>query len=749
MKKTIKYSLVLFIWVFALNVNAQSNTICGKIIDANTKQALPFVNVWIENTIIGTTSDVNGDFCLNTDGIKKDTISLLFSSLSYQKQTQKINLNSNITVTVLMNPATVTLSEVLVTSNKNSNSLKEQTVIPEMVSKQTIIESGAQNIPEILLKQSGVSLAGQAYHASPSIRGLARKRVVVMLDGEKVSSERNVGAPGTFINPFEIERIEILKGPYSTLYGSDAIGGVVNIISKNFKQPFYGNHLGGQLNMSYKSVNNAKNTNLAINGKNNKILYHINAGYRDADNYKIPGGKELMNSFYEEKHFGGKLIYNIDKNQTLTLKSYYSKGGPIGKPAYDTLTNAIHNIDNHFITGINYKINNISKYFTKAEINITRHYHKLGATIIKHKQETNSDEDKLIYNQKNLDGTDYIAQYDMYFTLNKKLKILTGFDAYIRNNININENKVVRNYNSNVFLMENNDTLLLDASQNSYGVFTQADYLFSDKLFFNAGLRWNYITTNKPVNLNNNQTNNSFSGNFGVSYNPFKKISIKANVGSAFRAPDIKELYITTNTPGGVNVGNPDLIPEQSLNLDLAFVYTGKKNLIELSIFHNQINNMIILDWDNTSGTRIGTFKNIGEGLLYGTEFSYNQKISKHFSGNLNLAQIYGYDLTTNDELMDVPPFQINAGIKYSLKNKLRLHFSGRYSAQQNNVAEDDFPNDEFTVFDFSVHYKILQNLNANFSITNILNKKYREHYQFDWMYAQGRSFNIGLNFNF
>jgi outer membrane receptor protein involved in Fe transport len=198
-----------------------------------------------------------------------------------------------------------------------------------------------------------------------------------------------------------------------------------------------------------------------------------------------------------------------------------------------------------------------------------------------------------------------------------------------------------------------------------------------------------------------------------------------------------------------MNISNPNLIPEQSVNMDLAFVYQGQSSLLQLSTFRNQINHMVIIDWDYTKNPRTGTFKNIGKGLLYGVEFAYNQKISKHFSGDINLAQIYGYDLTTNDELMDVPPFQLNARIKYSFKNKLSLYLSGRYSAKQTNVAEDDFPNDEFTVFDFSMRWKILRNLNANFSVTNILNKEYREHYQFNWMHAPGRSFNFGVNFNF
>ncbi len=750
MKKKQAILIVVFFAVFVFTGNAQkSNTLCGEVLDKSTGKPLAFVNISVENTLTGTATDENGSFCIKTDNITAGSITLRVSRIGFDKKNVKISSATNNKITIYLIPSPINISELVIFANKNVSSSREQTVISNVISKDAILESGVQNIPEILQKQPGVSLAGQAYHAAPSIRGLARKRVIMLLDGEKVSSERNVGAPGTFINPFEISRIEILKGPYSTLYGSDATGGVVNIISKSYEQSYYSDVIGGHLDMSYQSVSNGKNVNLALNGKVNKILYHINAGYRNADNYKTPGGNGLMNTFFEEKHVGGKVIYNINKNNQLTLKSYYSKGGPIGKPAYDTLTNAIHNYDNHFITGINYKIKNIGKYLTKAELNITQHNHDLGVVIEKHKLEANPDDDKLINNQKSLSGTDYIAQYDMYFSLNEKFKIVAGYDGYFRKNIDVSEEKIVKNYNSGVFMMAKSDTLLADASQNSHGIFAQANCLLSEKIFLNGGIRWNYIKTKQPKQTEKNRENNAFSGNFGLSYFPVKNFNIKANAGRAFRMPDIKELYVTTRTPGGLNISNPDLIPEHSLNFDLAFVFKNKSNLTQLSLFHNQIKNMIILDWNNSTANREGKFKNIGKGLLYGAEFSISQKITKSFSAYLNLTQIYGFDVVADDEIMDVPPLQLNSGIKYSYKNKLNFQVSERYSAQQNNVAEDDFINDEFLTFDFFSQWKILKNLNTNFSITNILNRTYREHYNFNWMYAPGRSFNLGVNFNF
>lgn len=739
-------TLIVFLPLFGFS---QQRQISGRITDRQTGQPLTFANVWIEKTLIGTTTDLNGEFQIEIPTtLKGDSITIISTQMGYGSGKKVIRKNQTTGLQIQLQKSGIQLSEVVVAADKNTLSDNERSTIPAVISRQDITRLGVQNIPEILQQQPGVSLAGQAYHAAPSIRGLARKRVITMVDGEKISSERNVGAPGTFINPFEIHRIEILKGPYSTLYGSDAIGGIINIITKTYESPYYFKKTGGRLDMSFKSVNNGFNTNLAVNGKTKKINYHLHSGFRKSENYQTPGKDQVMNTFVEEKHVGGKILFKPNTKNQLTFKTYYSKGGPIGKPAYDTLTNAVHDYDDHFMAGINYKILNISRLLNKSVINITRHEHKLGAHIEKHKRETNLGDDKKIENQKDLGSVDYIAQWDLYFTFSDRLRLLAGFDGYLRSNIDVSEQKVVRNYYTGAFLMNASDTLLRKGSQNSYGIFARTDYLLARRLFIKAGARWNYFVTSTPE-TNNRKIHSAFSGNIGLSLQPTNKTSLKLNVGNAFRIPDIKELYVTTNTPGGLNISNPNLVPEKSLNIDMAFLYKTENSLVELGLFRNQIKDMIILDWDTTSANRTGIFKNIGQGLIYGLEFSMNQNISKQIRAFTNLTQIYGYDVNAEDELMDIPPLQVNAGIHYSIKNNLHLSLSGRYSGKQDKVAQDDFTNEAFFTIDCTIHWILMENLYLNMAATNILNEKYREHYHFDWMYAPARSFNVGLNFNF
>jgi outer membrane cobalamin receptor len=479
----VKVLSILLCSFFALTSGyAQNLIVKGTVIDSQTEKPIAFANIVLSNSIIGTISGYDGTFTFEIPSkMKTESLSITCTHIGYLPMQVNIDKDKSESLILKLLASEIRLSEVAIQAEKNTLSNLERTTIPILLSDKDIAMSGAQNIPELLLKQPGISLAGQNYHAAPSIRGLARKRVVVLVNGEKVSSERNVGPPGTFVNPFEIERLEILKGPYSTLYGSDAIGGVVNIVTKTYEQGCYNDNIGGRLDLSYKSVDNGINSNLAVNGKTNKIKYNLSAGYREADNYKTPDGNTLMNTFFKEKHVAGNLIYQLNNKNQIAIKTYYSNGGPIGKPAYDTLTNSQHNYDDHFIAGVNYKSFNITPYLTKSEINITRHEHKLGAKIIKHKQELIPDDDKLVNNQKDLEGVDYIAQWDLYFTFSEKFKMLAGFDGYFRTNLNFYEYKVVRNYNTGLFIKEEDNTLLENGLQHSYGIFTKANYLLSTK----------------------------------------------------------------------------------------------------------------------------------------------------------------------------------------------------------------------------------------------------------------------------
>jgi len=199
-------------------------------------------------------------------------------------------------------------------------------------------------------------------------------------------------------------------------------------------------------------------------------------------------------------------------------------------------------------------------------------------------------------------------------------------------------------------------------------------------------------------------------------------------------------------TPLGMNYSNDSLVPEKSLNIDLGIKLRNKSGNMSLTFFRNKIDDMVILQWDSLHTK--GTFKNQNS-VIYGGEFAFNYQIIKKLSVFGNISKIYGSG-DNNEVLTDIPPFQINLQTRYFIKEKIfYVALSGKYSAKQSDVATGDIPNNEFFVFDFLSGWNIRKNLHINFSVKNILNEDYREHYLFDWMKAPGRSFNVGINYSF
>ncbi|MCK9269916.1 MAG: TonB-dependent receptor [Bacteroidales bacterium] len=759
--------ITVFIFLVIFTNPANAAAISGTVVDSGTKESLPGVSVFVKNTVIGTSTDINGNFCLNK--IPDHATTLVFSFVGFATHEVNILNNAPDSLNVELYPSTIALQEVVISTAKNQLKSFEQTTPVSLLTQSKISENATQDIADIISREPAISLAGEGFHRAASIRGLARKRIVVMVDGSRISSERNVGPPGTFVNPLDVKNIEILRGPYSTLYGSDAVGGVINIITQDYQQPLSNNYVGGTFNSNYQSIRKGYNANLMLSSKlNDKVFFHLTAGTRKAESYKDAHGNEVMGTNFSEKSLTAKVNWQINKNHKLGLNGMLSKADSIGKPAYSDSLNALHPNDDHYKIGLNYQWTNIAGWLPKMNIKASAHKHDITARIYNYQ---NAQYGRVMNVNKNLYNTDYVYQHDFSFIINPKLKVLAGLDFYQRDDIHIDELKRAFIYEANnpgfhigeLAYTGPQDTTIDNSYQRSMGVFAQANYSLSEKLALNGGLRWNTFythanlisTTNvgPPYDYSQNvhetktKSDDAFSGNFGLLYMPVKQVHITGNIGQAFRVPSTKELFVNTMTLGGMNYCNPDLVPEQSFNLDFGIKLNDKKqNSLELAIFRNKINNMIILEWDSLHAT--GQFNN-KNALVYGGEITFDYKILKQLSLRGNLSYVKGED--ENDEaLMDIPPLQINLETRYFIKpEKLFVALAGKYNAKQSKVAVGDVPTDAFVVLDILAAWKMNKYLKATFSVANVFNNDYREHYQFAWVRQPGRSFNAGLQINF
>jgi len=748
-------------------INGVSMDISGKVTHAETRESLPGVSVYIKNTLIGTTTDIHGNYTLK--GLRGDSATLVYSFVGFQTREMVIAGIPNQPIDIALEPAAFDLDEVVIASARNEQKAFEQTTNVSVIPRKKIIGQAAQNIPEAISREPSVSFSGTGYHKAPSIRGLAKKRIVMMVDGERISSERNQGAPGTFVDPLNVNSIEILRGPYSTLYGSDAVGGVVNILSVDYQKPLSNNYVGGAFDANYQSISQGYNMHLAINTQiDDRLFFHLTAGKRVAQAYRDAGGKEVQGTNYSEQAVTGKITWKIHNNHELQINGYLSYADSIGLPAYTDSLNALHPNDNHYKAGIRYQWKQMATWFPEMSVRASFHRHRITARIYNY---TSIRYGRVLNQRKNLYNNDWAYQHDFSLIIIPKIKVLTGIDFYRRGAIHIDENLRAYQYdpsNPNFFLGERvyegpQDTIMDNSYENSLGVFAQAAYRINSQLSINGGIRWNTFKTEAhlvhttqigpPYDYARNtyetqiKHHAAFSGNMGSSYKPIPWMTLTANVGQAFRVPSVKELFVNTMTPDGMNFCNPDLVPERSFNVDFGIRFRdGHDNTVTLSLYRNRVHDMIVLEWDSLHAS--GQFNN-NDALLYGGEIAFDFTFWQKLFINGNLSYNYGRE-DHGEYLEDIPPFQFNLETRVEIiRRKLFAAIAGKYNARQTNVAIGDIPTGAFVVLDFLSGWTINKYVNIYFSVNNLLNASYREHYQYYWEHMPGRSFNAAVQVQF
>ncbi|MGB4655451.1 MAG: TonB-dependent receptor [Bacteroidales bacterium] len=760
--------LTLFLLIITPSFTLYAYDINGIVTDYENGKPIGNVSVLLKNTQIGTLTDNNGYFTLNN--IQKEEVTLVFSCIGYSNTEISVSESNSKNLQIYLKPSVYNLSEVTISTTKNQLTLFDQTTPVSIISKEDVFQSGSQNLPEITKYQPAISLIGQGYHRASAIRGLAYKRVVVLVDGHRTSIEMNTGPPGSFVNPLNIKSVEILRGPYSTLYGPDAIGGVINIITQDYMEPLSNQYVGGVFSSNYQSASNGYNANLLLNTKiKDKVFIHFTFGKRNANSYKDANKEIVKGTNFSEKSITSKILWQISQNHSVQLNGSISLADSIGKPGFSDSLNALHPKDYYHKVGISYKWNNIASWLPQMAIEASALKHQITARIFNYRPITYG---RVLNNRKNLYNHDYVFQHTFKLLPVSKLNLYIGFDFYQRDGIHIDENLRAFAYdpsNPNFFIGEmlyegSKDTVIHNSYQRSAGLFAQFNYNVSDKLIINGGARWNTFKTlaNLTIkrtfegppydySLNEHTTktkkDKAFSGNLGLVYKPINDISITFNMGQAFRSPSTKELFVTTMTPAGSNICNADLKPEYSLNFDLG-IKTKHSDKFDFSadLFFNNISDMIILEWDSLHTS--GQFKN-KHAYLYGCEVTFMYKPIPKLIINGNASYVVG-EQENGYRLSNIPPFQANLQTKYYiLSNKLSVALAGRYNAKHSKIAVGEIPTDEFVVIDATTSWRINKYLHATASVTNLFNKLYREHYQFYWMQRPGRSINAGIKVTF
>tara|TARA_A100001011_G_scaffold288864_1_gene299945 strand:+ start:14948 stop:17326 length:2379 start_codon:yes stop_codon:yes gene_type:complete len=687
------------------------------------------------------TTDKNGNVSLDKFS-RFDTLTIK----QYGFKEEKL-LKSKLKNTLILLYDNELLDEVVISASKFSQKFRE---VPKKVTQinRSMIEFTNPMTSADLLERGGYVYIqkSQLGGGSPMIRGLSTNRLVLSVDGVRLNNAifRSGNIHNVIsISPMNIENTEVIMGSASVLYGSDAIGGVMNFYTKKAKLSNDLNpNIQININSRYSSASNEKMYHIDFNYGLEKIAFLSSFSKSDFDDLTmgIHGPSEYLrpnyvtqnsagddvlvtnskpriqrNSGYSQTNFMQKVLYELNENLSIDIGIHFSKTGNI--PRYDRLIRTNEN------EGLYYSewyygpqewllINSQLTYIPKE----TKFYDELkfGSSFQKFSESRNS--------RKFSDGFLKSREEELdIFSLNLDFFKKISENSNITYGLEIIENQL-GSFAKSVNISDLSETPIStrypdNSSLNSLGLYINYKTKIIEDVFFQSGVRYSLIELKSDLSQNNiyydfmyeniSLENGAFVGGIGLSWVRNIYNNWKFNINTAFRSPNIDDLAkVFDSEPGSVVVPNPDLKPERSFGLEFGGYFRTKNNIeLDFSSYVTYLYDSFIRENFTLSNgvseiiydgelSQIQALQNSSKSFIYGIEFGINMFLNKSFRVKSQHNLIAGYeldDLPFGMPVRHIPPNYGNFHLIYNNGDftiDTYLNYNSKISF--NNLAESE-----------------------------------------------------------
>ena len=599
MKKIVLIFFVLFLFI---KVNAQ-NQIKGKVTDENNEPLIG-ASVFLPELNKGTITNQAGEYLISN--IPNGKIKIQFSFVGYNTEIKTIDISQTENeVNALLTIAIIQSQEVVITGGYVS-SQHENAVKIDVLRSKDIALSGTPNFMESLTKVPGVDMIAKGQGVSkPVIRGLSMNDVLIMNNSVRIENYQFSENHPLGIDDNDVERVEIIKGPASLLYGSDAIGGVINFIKE---KPAPVGKILGDYRMQLHSNTLGMNNSLGLKGTSKNIFGGFRFGNKTHADYLQGGGDYVPNSRFNEITFKANTGYTGKIGTFKLFYDYFKQDLGMTVPPVKPLITERGRKNEIWFQDLEHQLlsSQNSFYLGKFKWNINAAYQnalrKLQTTL------------DVPFVEMNLNTITYESK--LYLPSNDKSEYVIGLQGMSQNNRNLNNRA---------------SQFLPDANINNIGFLGLAQYTFFKKLKLQGGLRFDMYNTetfalgtegtsgyHAPVNKEFSNLN----GSIGTTYSVNKKIMFRANFAKGYRVPNLSELTSNGMHGNRYEIGNENLSPENSFETDLSMHYHGEFLSFDLAAFYNQINDYIFISpTTDTTSTGVGIYRfSQTNATLYGGE---------------------------------------------------------------------------------------------------------------------------------
>jgi outer membrane receptor for ferrienterochelin and colicins len=720
---------IIYIFIVAsISLNLFAGTIKGKVTLGADRAEVPGVQVLLMDKKVRFATDANGQF--EIPNLTKGVYRLEISQLGYKKgRIQDINVEETGVVEVEVNLAEspFQLNEVVVTGSFNKHLLKDSPVVTEIISRKDIEKTGSSDLSEVIKVQTGIEL-GTSIGQTQNVRlqGLNKNQVLVLVDGERVTGKVDDAVDLGQIPVNMIEKIEVVKGPLSSTYGSDALGGVVNIITKNPKNAarFHVAVDGGSNGKQDYEISGAQSFDTFLS-TDNEMSVLVNAGL---NKYFGISHYDTSNSFdgipeYDRKNVDLKFGFSDKQKLQVDLKLGYYQDYMIWQASrldyYQTQTKAT-NKKSTVSTAVNYT------FSEESSLKLSAHYSKNDHGSVKIAN-TKLESD---YNLSVEELQTYRGQYTM-----------TPYTASV---------------------------LTLGAERNIEGAKSGRLKSGARTIINDVGyLEDEWTFSNYTLSFGGRYSDNSVFGGFfaprvSLRYKANEKMTLRGSYGRGYRAPSFIELFFDFNHSGLSYIveGDNTLKPETSHGFNLGVDY-ARDDLIwfRANIYYNLVSNLIedYIKHNATSAepVTIFSYKNISEAVTSGVDIDVDMAPFTYCA--LSVGYNYTYAVDGNGiELPFRTPHSFTVKTSYeNAEDGTIVSIRGRWNdkkivndRRQNNntltgqVTESIVVSPSYYIIDFKASQTLIENVTLSVGVNNILSKVV-----FPYGNIKGREFFAGIRY--
>jgi len=768
--------LILFFGINILYAGNPGGTIKGKVL-ADNGNRLFGAHISLPSLGRGTVTNEKGEFIITT--IPEGRYRLVVSFIGYESESRILNIEPEQIIELIINlkPASIQTEPVVVTGNPYAaDPLKSPHEISTLSGREKI-KSEAASLGKTLESLPGVyNVSAGSAAGKPVVRGHTGERVLILNDGITQEYQQYGERHSPSLDAFSYDRIEIIKGSASLLYGSDAMGGAVNLIPHPYHfTPESSFEAGGSFTGGYSSNNNEFITGLKLNGSTGLFSINGNLIRRKADNFNAPDIAAYSETLKRgDPKFTGEIPNtNYEQINGSFGIAYLSPAGIISSDYFHYLNK------NNFLlpdaNPIGLRLENqivdlkgnlpFYKFVVKPKLSFQRNHRQAARSGLRYASLPDSADVDLILNV-------YTARLEAENVDIMEMSGTIGAELKYYNHKNVGR----------VPLQPNGHFT-------NYAVFLFEEWQ-KNNLVLNFGVRFDYrdqtfygTADNPLLSLDDSHNYSNFSGSFGIAYKFTENLTATGNAGRGFRTPSFFNLYVY-GMHGGVfafQIGNPELKNETSLDLSTSLRFRTEIINANVSLFHNLIDNYIFLynASDHPLAPQNESFvfaHDQADAEMFGLELSVNAGIFNWLLLTAAYSMIkseFKSGPYSGQELPLMPPHRLTAEVKFLLPD-LSIILSPYISVNTKFVSSKkaagiyepfgqfddgigpDIPfgvcsTKEYNLVDLSIGFDLKlydQPVIVNIESTNIFNKVYRDFLDTYKGYAlsPGRSFNFRIN---